>query len=82
MGKNRSSQPSLVVKKGDIVILKDEHTARGWWKLARVVELLVGRDNQVRAAKIWVLSSQRKPMILRRPIQVLIPLEIQSQESS
>ena len=44
VGKN-SSQPSLVIKKGDIVILKDEHTAKGWWKLARVVELLVGRDN-------------------------------------
>ena len=28
--KNRSSQPSLMKKKGDIVILKDEHTARGW----------------------------------------------------
>ena len=64
VGKNRNSQPSSVIKKGDIVILIDEHTARGWWKLARVVELLVGRDNKVRAAKIWVLSSQRKPMIL------------------
>ena len=28
VGKNRSSQPSSMKKKGDIVILKDEHTAR------------------------------------------------------
>ena len=57
---------------------------REWWKLARVTELLLGRDNQVHAAKIWVLSSDsyRKPMMLCCPIQALIPLEIQSQESS
>ena len=63
MGNNRSSQLSSVIKKGDIVLLKDKHTIRGWWKLARVVELLVGRGNQVHAAKIWVMitSSQKKP---------------------
>ena len=81
-GKNKGSRTAPAIKRGDIVILKDEHTARCWWKLARVTELLEGRDKKVRAAKIWVLSSERKPVTLRRPIQSLIPLEVRSQESS
>ena len=39
----------------------------------RVIELLEGRDKKVRAAKIWVLSSERKPVTLRCQIQSLIP---------
>ena len=81
-GKNKGSRTAPAIKRGDIVILKDEHTARCWWKLARVTELLEGRDKKVRAAKVWVLSSKKKPVTLRCPIQSLIPLEVRSQESS
>ena len=70
--KNRSSRISPTIKKADVVILKDEYTASGLWILARVTELFLGRDNQGCATKIWVLSSERKSMILCHPIQVLI----------
>jgi len=45
--KVRHTQDKQVLRTGDIVILKDEHTPRCLWKLARVVELLPGRDGHV-----------------------------------
>ena len=63
---------------GDIVVFKEEGSARCWWKLAKVTELLKSRDNVVRSAKIQVLNTdaQRRPTVLRRPVQHLIPLEV------
>jgi len=77
--KARHTQDKQVVSAGEIVILKDEHTPRCFWKLARVIKLLPGRDGHVQAAKIWVLSSDKKPVMLHRPIQFLIPLEVQQE---
>ena len=57
-------------------MLKEDHTARCWWKLGRIIELLTGRDGQVRGARVQVLNSERKPTVLRRPVQHLIPLEV------
>lgn len=62
------------VKEGDIVILKEDGTARALWKLARVVETLDGRDGLIRVARVQLLSND-KTVHLRRPIQHLIPLE-------
>ena len=61
--KNRSSQISPMIKKADVVISKDEHTANGLWILARVTELPLGRDNQVCATKIWVLTAKFREKI-------------------
>ena len=60
------------VKVGDIVILKEEGTARFLWKLAKVTEILEGRVGKIRSATIQVLSKD-KVIQLRHPIQV--PLE-------
>ena len=69
------SNNSLV---GDIVVFKEEGSARCWWKLAKVTELLKSRDDVVRSAKIHVLNTdaQRRPTVLRRAVQHLIPLEV------
>ena len=64
---------------GDIVILKNESTKRIFWKIAKVEELIRSEDDGVRAAKIRVLNSDnRRSIIMRRPIQHLIPLEIRA----
>jgi len=76
---NRSNQNQArcsVITQGDIAVLKDDLTHRSWWKLARVVELIAGRDGYPRAAKIIVLNQDKKVTNLRRPIQQLIPLEV------
>ncbi|CAB3997786.1 Hypothetical predicted protein [Paramuricea clavata] len=68
-----------VIAEGDIVILKNESTKRLFWKIAKVEKLIRSIDGVVRSEKIRVLNSEtRKPIIMRRPIQHLIPLEIRS----
>jgi len=62
---------------GDIVIVKSDQSTRNVWKLAKVEELLPGRDGQIRSARVKVASSDgRKPQVLRRVIQHLIPVEV------
>ena len=61
---------------GDIVIIKDEQLPRGQWKLGVVQTLLTGQDGQTRAATVKLASSGRQHPLLRRPIQLLYPLEI------
>ena len=69
---------SNVVKAGDIVILKNEKTSRIYWKLAKVENLLRSKDEVIRSAEVRVLSNDnKKTVVLRRPIQHLIPLEVQ-----
>ena len=62
---------------GDIVIVKSDLKKRTFWKLAKVEELLPGRDGQIRSAKVKVAGKDdRKPQVLHRVIQDLIPVEI------
>jgi len=66
---NRSSLKNVQeIKEGDIVILKEEGTARCLWKLARVIETIKGRDGAIRSARIHLMRGDRS-VNLRRPIQ-------------
>ena len=67
-----------VLKEGDVVLLRNEGTARCLWKLAKVTQLLPGRDGIIRAAKVQVLNTDKRLVMLRRPIQYLVPLEVNS----
>ena len=69
---------------GEVVILKDDSTARVYWKLAKITELLEGKDGLVRAARITVLTApgHGKTTVLQRPIQHLIPLEVRCTDMS
>ena len=80
---NRSTQrhSRVTLKQGDVVLLRNEGTARCLWKLARISELLQGRDGVVRAAKVQVLGTDQRLIMLRRPIQYLVPLEVTEQSS-
>ena len=72
-----SNEVKDVITVGQIVILKNEATKRMIWRLAKVEELIRSSDGVVRSAKIRVLNNEtRNSVILRRPIQHLIPLEI------
>ena len=68
-----------IIQVGDIVLLRNESKPRAFWKLAKVTELVRGRDGAVRSAKIQCLTSSReKTTELRRPIQHLVPLELRA----
>ncbi|XP_028413772.1 uncharacterized protein LOC114536616 [Dendronephthya gigantea] len=70
------------VQRGDIVLLKEESTARNQWKMGRVEEACADEDGLVRRVKIVVsdrllneIGERIRPVsVLERPIQKLIVL--------
>ena len=66
----RNNQVSL--KEGDVVLLRNEATAHCLWN----VQLLQGRDEVVRAAKVQVLNMDKRLVMLHCLVQYLVPLEI------
>ena len=70
----------LSVYKGDVVVGHDDALPRGLWKLGQIQEVLIGRDRQPQAALVRVASRDRQHDLLRRPLQLLYPLEIHEVE--
>ena len=70
------------VKVGDLVILKNDGTARCFWKIAKIAKLIEGKDGKTRAAEIRVMGSKesRSAITLKRPLRLLIPTEIKAIE--
>ena len=78
---------------GDVVLIANENYPRGVWPLARVVEIVTGRDSLVRSAKVKTTStvatrSRRKQkeevntstVILTHPIAKLCLLEMDEED--
>ena len=61
---------------GDIVLVHEVDRPRGFWKLARVEGVITGSDGQVRGATVRIHSSGNRATLLRRPLQLLYPLEV------
>ena len=64
-----NAESSLAV--GDVVIIKSVERNRNCWPLSIIEELIIGRDQVVRGAKLRVGKS-----VLERPVQHLYPLEL------
>jgi hypothetical protein len=60
-------------KVNDIVLVKDDHLPRNFWKMGRILKLFPGRDGKVRACEIKTESS-----VIKRPAQLLYNLELQN----
>ena len=78
--KNKQSPRFLKISRGDIVIVHTNQEARGFWRLGRVTDLIIGTDGQVREAEVYTLTGDNRPSLLRRPLQRLYPLEIGCEE--
>ena len=61
-----------------MVLIKEEQTNRGKWKLGRVVSLIEGRDGMTRRATIRVISGGN-PREIQRQIQKLYSMELKCQ---
>ncbi|XP_011875207.1 PREDICTED: uncharacterized protein LOC105566088, partial [Vollenhovia emeryi] len=64
------------IEVGDIVLIENENVKRLDWPLARVKELIAGKDNNIRVVR---LTTARGELI--RPIQRLYPLELRYEKS-
>ena len=65
------------VSVNDVVLIKDDiRCPRTQWRMGKVEEVVVGRDELVRGAKLAVLSKEGFRTIIHRPVEKLIPFEI------
>ena len=68
------------VSLGDIVIIHDDTLPRGFWKLGQIQEIHPGRDGLPRSALVRVATRDRQSTLLTRPLQLLYPLEIDTEK--
>ena len=78
----RASQTSTPAKPGDVVVVHDDDHPRGYWKLAVIEKLIVGRDRLACGAVLQLSSKDGQHTTLQRPLQRLYPLEISSEDPS
>ena len=73
---NSSSSNKLQI--GDVVLLKDSNKNRLKWHKGKIVELLKGKDNVTRGVQLTIYQPKlNKKNNVNRPIQLVVPLEIQ-----
>lgn len=72
---NPGNKQRYELKEGDIVIVGSDNAKRIEWPLARVEELISGKDGKRRVARLKLAHTT-----LIRPIQRLYPLEIRSEQ--
>ena len=75
---NKLAKNECEVSVGDIVYLQDDSLRRQQWNLAKIEELLPGKDGIVRAAVIRTLDKSKRPILLKRALKHLYPLEVTS----
>ena len=82
--RQNKKEPSLQspISVGDVVVVHDESLPRGLWKITRVESVISGRDGKVRGATIRLPTKNRQPNLLRRPLRLLYPLEVCSQDDT
>lgn len=72
----KNTHVPCVLAEEDIVIIHDDALPRGHWKLGRIQEVYSGKDGLPRSALVRVATRNRQDTLLKRPIQLLYPLEI------
>ena len=73
---NKKTPQGRQIAIGDVVVVHTDERRRGLWNLGKIEELYPGRDGNIRAASVRVYTGKKKPIILRRPVQRLYPLEL------
>ncbi|XP_040066343.1 uncharacterized protein LOC120839989 [Ixodes scapularis] len=63
------------LQNGDLVLVHEDKTPRLMWKTGRIETVQLGRDNHVRSCLVRLPSG----VTLRRPVQLLYPLELASE---
>ena len=69
-----NSHKSVNINPGDVVLVHEDSAKRAQWKIAVVEELIRGKDNEVRGARVR-RSGKGKIELLNRPVQKLVPVE-------
>ena len=60
----------------NIVSVLDENQKRNKWRFGKIEKLIAGRNGIIRGAEVKVAEQNKKPTVLMRPLQKLLPLEM------
>ena len=77
-----NKHPADPINIGNIVIVQETDQPRGFWRLAKIEDLITGSDGQVRGARILTRTVGNRLNYLQRPAQLLYPLEVHSWRDS
>ena len=73
----RKSNNTCVLKVNDIVLIKGDSTPRLSWQKGKAEKLIYGDDNLMRRANVRFYQDKLgKTIVIRRPSQLLVPLEV------
>ena len=61
-----------------MLIKEDKFVPRGQWRKGRVENIIQGKDGMIRGASLRVYLKDGKTIILKCPVQKLVPFEIQA----
>ena len=61
---------------GEVVNIHDDSLPRGLWKLGWIQKVITGADGLPHSTLVRVVSRDRHHTLLKRPVQLLYPLEI------
>ena len=79
--KHRNTLAGRVPKLGDIVCIHKDKVPRQRCAFGKIVRLLPGKDKIIRAVEVRSLDKSGNPIVLKRPVQILYPLEITELEA-
>ena len=71
------------MKEGDVVLIKENNSApRLSWKKGVTEKLIIENDKNVRSASVrTTYEKSTETVVLNRPLQLLIPLELSTSEN-
>ncbi|CAO4386231.1 unnamed protein product [Caenorhabditis nigoni] len=67
-------------RRGQLVVVCDEDQPRDVWRLGRITELIESEDGEIREVHLLVKSQLRKAHIIKRPPNLLVPLELSMED--
>ncbi|XP_054720734.1 uncharacterized protein LOC129230361 [Uloborus diversus] len=70
-------KPTREPRVGEIVLIGDDNKKRVFWPLAKIIELIPGRDKRVRAVRLKTQNG-----IFVRPVERVYPLEIRTDDEA
>ena len=72
----------IVLKLVNVVLVKEKPLPRSRWRTGLVEKLVKGTDGQIRGAELRSISKSGRPTKLSRPLQKIIPLEVQTESQN
>ena len=65
------------VSEGEVVLVHEDNVKRSNWKMGKVVGLIIGKDSEVRGAKLKLIT-KGKAVFVNRALPKLYPLQVRS----